>query len=499
VRDELVCHSLKEKSLASHVRQMVNDIDDLREVWDTLDTCFDRPDKYISEALDPVVKFRAYKPFDSGAVREFYSLLRAAMMGARKAGMLGRLINDQTLSSILSRMPPMDWRQWARERPNWIRETTEEAFWNFVDQKWRDALNVAAAEPPAWGAGGGARVSFQDGGRKEPTKSGKPGAAAVHVTEAEGRRPRQGDRGRVCIFKGVMGCTGTHPPWFCRSFGKLPAKEREKLIVDNKLCLFCLLHDKDKQCGAKQKPASVACTAFGCKGRHAQKLHDLLKDIFREEGQVHVLQEDDGWEESEEAWELEEAEGMIVGAVRQAEGFSWQDACEAWEAQDGEMRASVHQVKADGVGKDGPEEVDVDEQSEAESDGLLVEGDEREYILELLLREMPSGVEAGVHPARAEPATLTGKRKRNLGKKLRKKLKMAKSTAIRETRREGRAEEAGRRGQTATILARRPGTKGRGPDDKKRGDRGPSSAPATTSGGECSGHQEPEYSRGRHC
>jgi hypothetical protein len=62
----------------------------------------------------------------------------------------------------------MDWRQWARERPNWIRETTEEAFWSFVDQKWRDALNVAAAEPPAWGTGGGARVSFQDGGRKEP-------------------------------------------------------------------------------------------------------------------------------------------------------------------------------------------------------------------------------------------------------------------------------------------------------------------------------------------
>jgi hypothetical protein len=50
-------------------------------------------------------------------------------------------------------MPPMDWQQWARERPNWMREATEEAFWNFVDQKWRDALNVAAAEPPAWGTG----------------------------------------------------------------------------------------------------------------------------------------------------------------------------------------------------------------------------------------------------------------------------------------------------------------------------------------------------------
>ncbi len=50
-----------------------------------------------------------------------------------------------------------------------------------------------------------------------------------------------------------------------------------------------------------------------------------------------------------------------------------------------------------------------------------------------------------MHPARAKPATLTGKRKRNLGKKLRKKLKMAKSAAIKETKKEGRAEEAGRR------------------------------------------------------
>ncbi len=31
VRDELVCRSLKEKSLASHVHLLVNDIDDLRE------------------------------------------------------------------------------------------------------------------------------------------------------------------------------------------------------------------------------------------------------------------------------------------------------------------------------------------------------------------------------------------------------------------------------------------------------------------------------------
>jgi hypothetical protein len=90
----LACRALKEKSLASSVKVMVNDIEDLREVWDTLDTRFDRPERYILEALDPITKFRRYRAFDSGAVKEFYSFLRSAMMGARKAGLLHRLIND---------------------------------------------------------------------------------------------------------------------------------------------------------------------------------------------------------------------------------------------------------------------------------------------------------------------------------------------------------------------------------------------------------------------
>jgi hypothetical protein len=101
--------------------------------------------------------------------------------------MLGRLINDQTLPGILGRMPPMDWRLWARERPEWAGEPAEEAFWRFVDQKGKDALNVAAAEPPAWGAGGaGGKVSFQETGRREAGKLAKAGAAVVHVTEAVG-------------------------------------------------------------------------------------------------------------------------------------------------------------------------------------------------------------------------------------------------------------------------------------------------------------------------
>ncbi len=381
--------------MASHVWLLVNDIDDLREAWNTLDTCFDRPEKYISEALDPVVKFRSYKAFDNGAIQEFYSILRAAMMGARKAGLLGRLINDQTLPGILAKMPPTDWHQWAKERPVWMREAIEEAFWNFVDQKWRDALDVAAAELPAWGAGGGGRAAPQDSARKEAAKPGKAGAAAVHVTGVDGKRHRQGDIGRTCVFKDVMGCMAVHPPWLCKVFGRLPAGEREKLITDYRLCPFCLLHDKDKPCGAKQRPVSVAYTAPSCKGRHIQKLHDFLRDVFREEKQVHVVHrgDDDGWEESDEAWELGEEEMMIVGTVRQEDDCSWQDACNSWMEQDEEVAAGVYQVKAcqeankrSSAGQCKEASVIEGDEGSLETGGLLLEGEEQEYFLELLMR-----------------------------------------------------------------------------------------------------------------
>jgi hypothetical protein len=136
-----------------------------------------------------------------------------------------------------------------------MREAIEEAFWNFMDQKWRDALNVAAAEAEA----------------------------AMHVAGADEKRQRPGDSGRRCIFADVMGCMGMHSPWHCKLFGRIQAREREKIIEDNRLCPFCLLHDRAKPCGARERPANLACHVPDCKGRHIRKLYELLKDLFRNE------------------------------------------------------------------------------------------------------------------------------------------------------------------------------------------------------------------------
>jgi hypothetical protein len=150
----------------------INDIEDLQEIWDTPRHMFGPAGKIHLEALDLIVKFKKYRAFNSGAIKEFYSPLRSAMLGARKAGLLQHLFNDQTLPSILARIPMGDWKQWAKERPTWIGGPVEDAFWAFIDQKWKDSLKVAAAEPAGWDQGGGYSRGVGTIKRKSKTNKG---------------------------------------------------------------------------------------------------------------------------------------------------------------------------------------------------------------------------------------------------------------------------------------------------------------------------------------
>jgi hypothetical protein len=120
VNDILAAKALREKCIKGDALRMVNHLDDLQEIWDTIDTCFKRPEKYMEEVLRPIVEFKKYRATDSCAVREFYSLLRAAIKGAKGIGRLGLLINDQTIPRIMSKMPYTDWKEWATRRPEWL-------------------------------------------------------------------------------------------------------------------------------------------------------------------------------------------------------------------------------------------------------------------------------------------------------------------------------------------------------------------------------------------
>jgi hypothetical protein len=191
---------------------------------------------------------------------------------------------------------------------------------------------------------------------------------------------------------------------------------------------------------------------------------------------------------------LGKAETMIVGMVQQEAGYSWQDACDAWAVQNEEMEAGVHQVEVSEMmggpaGKDQCKKVDEAKKGneQTEGGGLLVEGEEQEYFLELLMRKVPPSQPSDNPLPEIEANTFIGKKKRNLGKKLRKKLKLSKGATHKEPRREGEADPVGGERQVASNLSHNPEAKGWGLAGGGREKGGQTTASPSTSGGECSG------------
>ncbi len=117
-----------------------------------------REARKVEEALRPILEFRRYKVYDNSAVREFYSILRSAIKGAMAIGQVDLLINDLKVPKIMGKMPFADWKEWATRRPKWSREDKSAAFQMCVELKW---LNIAAAEPHGWEAGGDRTESGQ--------------------------------------------------------------------------------------------------------------------------------------------------------------------------------------------------------------------------------------------------------------------------------------------------------------------------------------------------
>ncbi len=245
VNNDLAARALRDKCLKGDALQMVSHLNDLQEMWETLDTCYERPEKYMEEVLRPIVYFRRYKIADSAAVREFYSLLRAAIKGAKGIGRIGLLINDQTIPKIMGKMPYTDWREWATRRPDWMQQDVAAAFEGFVERKWQDALNIAAAEPASWrGDGEKANPSaWPSDGTAATGKGALKIIGAVNMVE-QGASPRSHSPswdvsfGRKCRARNLIGCDGDHVMLQCKKLMSLGLSERKEVLEKSGLCTF---------------------------------------------------------------------------------------------------------------------------------------------------------------------------------------------------------------------------------------------------------------------
>ncbi len=149
-----------------------------------LDTCFERPEKYMEEVLRPIVEFRRYKVADSAAVRESR---HQGGQGSWEASPPDQRPDDSQYhgQDALHRLEGV-----GHQKTRVDAGELGSAFEEFVQRKWQDALNIAAEDPQPWGT--------------EREKS-NPGKGAVDKTA-------HGDKGAPRISEAVNMVGQQSPP-----------------------------------------------------------------------------------------------------------------------------------------------------------------------------------------------------------------------------------------------------------------------------------------------
>jgi hypothetical protein len=209
-----------------------------------------------------------------------------------------------------------------------MRQDATTAFEAFIERKWLDALNVAAAEPASW-KGDGERTS---GGVDGPDKVASSGRRVLKVTGAvnvvEQKDPPRSPSplwelsfGRKCRARNLIRCNGDHVMLQCEKLMSLGLAERREVLEKSGLCMFCLKHAAKLECYGRGGLSKPSCTQPGCDGEHTPGVHKLMGE---ESAGVNLIAEDGSEEEYEdEAREEDEDEGWWVGTVGVMETQDW--------------------------------------------------------------------------------------------------------------------------------------------------------------------------------
>ncbi len=186
------------------------------------------------------------------------------------------------------------------------------AFEGFVERKWQDALNVAAAEPTSW-RGDGERANP---GVRPPDRTITSGKGVLKITGAvnvvgQEAPPRSHSPswdvsfGRKCRARNLIGCDGDHVMLQCEKLMSLGLSERKEVVEKSGLCTFCLKHAAELDCYGRGGMSKPRCTLPGCDGEHTPSVHKLMGE---ENAGVNLVAEDEDEDE-------EEDEGWWVGTV----------------------------------------------------------------------------------------------------------------------------------------------------------------------------------------
>ena len=191
-----------------------------------------------------------------------------------------------------------------------MRQDTAMAFEAFIERKWLDALNVAAAEPVSW-RGDGEKTTT---GVRAPDKTTSSGRGMLRVTGAvnvvEQRDPPRSPSplwelsfGRKCRARNLIGCNGDHVMLQCEKLMSLGLTERKEVLEKSGLCMFCLKHAAELECYGRGGLSKPRCMLPGCDGEHTPGVHKLMGE---ESAGMNIIAGDGDEEEDEDEGEYED-------------------------------------------------------------------------------------------------------------------------------------------------------------------------------------------------
>jgi hypothetical protein len=129
-----------------------------------------------------------------------------------------------------------------------------------------------------------------------------------------------------------------------------------------------------------------------------------------------------------------------------------------------------------------------------EPDGLLLEGEEQEYFLELLMRRASPERPKASLPTKSKAAPTKGKKGRKKEKKALGKSLAGRIADERVKEKRATSPAGGLEKQPAPDLVNNPEAKSRGLAEDNQEKKEQATRPQATSGGECSGQKTPDSS-----
>jgi hypothetical protein len=166
-----------------------------------------------------------------------------------------------------------------------LREDLGPTFEKFVERKWQDALNVAAAEPKPWGLEREKTTVSKMAADKAPQghKGANKTTGVMNVVNQQ--LPPQDtltDLGDLKLdleevrVQPQTGCDGNHVALQCTRLQKLSLDERRRVLERSGLCMYCLKHAAELECYGQGGPTKPWCMRLECGGGHATGAHKLL-------------------------------------------------------------------------------------------------------------------------------------------------------------------------------------------------------------------------------